>query len=189
MTKIIRCPWSAKYDDVAKEYHDHEWCKLNLDEHYLFEMVVLEFFQAGISWSVILHKREAFRQAFKDFDVRKVAQMDESDIERLMHDRNIVRNKNKIKAAINNARVFLKIEQEEGSFANFLRKYIPQPIIHHPQTADQIPTHNDISDKLATVMKQAGFSYVGSISLYSFLQAVGLINDHIEKCSFKYTNA
>ena len=186
MNDITRCPWSDLDDLLIKDYHDHEWGKLNLDERYLFEILVLELFQSGLSWSTVLHKRLNFRQAFCNFVPAEVAQMTEQDQTRLLQDKGIIRNQRKIAAAMTNARALLIIDAKYGNFAHYLQKFIPTPIIHHPQTSDEVPTTSKIAQKLAKQMKKDGFTFVGPVILYSFLQGVGLINDHLEKCPFKY---
>lgn len=186
MSEITRCPWSNKDDSLMQQYHDHEWGKLNLDESYLYEMLTLELFQSGLNWSVILHKRENFRRDFHNFIPAEVAQMDETDINNLMQDNSIVRNKQKITAAIKNARAILVLDATYGTFARYLQTFIKTPIVHHPQTLQEVPTTNKIAQKMAKQMKKDGFSFVGPVILYSFLQAVGLINDHLENCPFKY---
>lgn len=186
MNNITRCPWSDHDDPLIKEYHDHEWGKLNLDEHYLYEMLLLESFQSGLSWSTILHKRAHFRTAFKNFVPEEVAQMSASAIEQLMQDKGIIRNKHKITAAINNARALLIIDAQYGSFAHYLQQFIKTPIMHHPQTSSEVPTTNKVAQKLAKQMKKDGFTFVGPVIIYSFLEGVGLINDHLENCPFKY---
>lgn len=180
---IKRCDWANMNDPVCRTYHDQEWCKLNLNERYLYEMLVLETFQAGLSWKTILHKRANFRKAFADFDVQKVAHFDDQQFQRLMNDPGIIRNRTKIKAAINNARIVVKL----GSFAKFLKQAVPHPIIHYPKTAADVPSQNQTSRLLAKKMKQVGFKFVGPTVLYSFLEGVGLINDHIRDCSFKFS--
>lgn len=186
MSETKRCPWSSNHGLLIEQYHDHEWGKLNLNEHYLYEMLVLESFQSGLNWSIILHKRENFRHAFKNFIPEEVAQMGDEDIKKLMQDSSIVRNKQKITAAIKNARAVLIIVAKYGSFAHYLQSFIKTPIMHHPQTPDEVPTTSSIAKEMAKQMKKDGFSFVGPVIIYSFLQAVGLINDHLENCPYKY---
>ena len=182
----LRCPWGQTRDKIVQKYHDHEWGKLNLDEHYLYEMLVLELFQSGLNWSVVLHKRENFRKAFKNFDPVEVAQMTDEDVDKLMQDSSIIRNKMKINAAIKNAKAILMIQAKDGSFAKYLQHFIPTTIVHHPETYDEVPTTNDIAKKIAKQMKKDGFFFVGPVIIYSYLQGIGLINDHLEHCPFKY---
>lgn len=182
----IRCPWGETTDQLYQTYHDQEWGKLNLNENYLYEMLVLESFQSGLSWATILHKRENFRLAFANFDFHKVANFTEKDYQQLLKNTGIVRNKSKIKAAINNARIFVQLEQQGSSFANFLQRTIAEPIINHPQKMADVLSQDTNSQIISKEMKKAGFKFVGPTTIYSFLQAVGLINDHLENCSFKY---
>lgn len=186
MKTINRCPWGESQDETMQNYHDHEWGKLNLDDQYLYEILVLELFQSGLSWSTILHKRENFRAAFKNFDIVKVAQFTDADISMLLQNKGIIRNQRKITAAIKNAQAIQTIKEKYDSFAKYLQQFVHTPIMHHFETMDEIPAANDLSKKIAQEMKKAGFSFVGPVVVYSFLQAVGLINDHLEDCHFKY---
>ncbi|GAA3627843.1 DNA-3-methyladenine glycosylase I [Lactobacillus hamsteri] len=186
MPEIKRCSWGDTDDELSRKYHDEEWGKFNLDEKYLYEMLVLESFQSGLSWATILYKRENFRHAFADFDVEKVSKFTDADFERLMNDAGIIRNKLKINAAINNAQVLSNWHRNGNCFSTFLCEFIPNPIIHHFDSESDVPAKNELSAKISKEMKKQGFKFVGPTTIYSFLQAVGLINDHIEKCSFKY---
>lgn len=188
MTKMKRCFPTKGHDPIYEEYHDYEWGKLNLDEKYLYEMLVLEIFQSGLSWSTVLHKRANFKHDFANWDFEKVAQFKEEDYQHLLNDASIIRNKLKIKAAINNAQTLIKLERKYQSFAAFLKKFIPEPIIHHPTSLSEIPSQDKYSLEIATALKKEGFTFVGPVTVYSFLQAVGLINDHVEGCPFKYEN-
>lgn len=183
-----RCNWTyfGSTDQLYQNYHDHEWGKFNLDEQYLFEMLVLESFQSGLSWSTILHKRKNFRKAFANFDVNKVAQFDEQDLKRLVNDTGIIRNKLKINAAINNAKILKEWHKNGKTLSDFLQNYIPKPIINHPQTMSNIPAKTELSTQISKDMKKSGFKFIGPTTIYSFLQGVGLVNDHLEKCDFKY---
>ncbi|MBP2057742.1 DNA-3-methyladenine glycosylase I [Lactobacillus colini] len=183
-----RCDWnySGSIEQIYQDYHDYEWGKLNLNENYLFEMLILESFQSGLSWSTILHKRDNFKKAFADFDIDKVSQFDEQDIKRLLTDSTIIRNKLKINAAINNARVISSWHKKGKTLGEFLQQYIPEPIINHPQSMSDIPAKTDLSTQISKDMKKAGFKFVGPTTIYSFLQGTGFINDHLEKCDFKY---
>lgn len=186
MKKSKRCFPVSNNDPIYQEYHDREWGKLNLNEKYLYEMLVLESFQSGLSWRTVLHKRANFKKDFADWDFQKVAQFNSQDFERLMKDKGIIRNRLKIKAAINNARVLVNLEKKDGSFAHFLQEFIPKPIIHHPQKAANLLSQDAHSRTIAKALKKEGFKFVGPVTIYSFLQAVGLINDHFDWCSFKY---
>lgn len=188
MTKptISRCPWGDTKDKIVQDYHDHEWGKLNLDDQYLYEMLVLELFQSGLSWSTILHKRENFRKAFKNFDIKQVALMTDDDVSLLLQDKSIIRNQIKIRAAIKNARAISKVKEKYGSLAKYLQSFVPTQIVHHPETVDEVPTSNEIAQEMTKQMKKDGFFFVGPVIIYSYLQGIGLINDHLESCTFKY---
>lgn len=187
--KVIRCSWANTSDKLMQEYHDHEWGKLNLNEQYLFEKFILDSFQSGLSWSTILHKRANFRQAFANFDVNQIAKFDQHDFNRLMQDSGIIRNQLKIRAAINNARVIANWHQNGQTFVGFLKQYFPQPLVNHPHSDQEIPAQTLLSKKISLELKKTGFKFVGPTTVYSFLQAVGLINDHLESCFFKYQHS
>ena len=180
-----RC-FPNKPDKLYEDYHDKEWGKLNLESKYLYEMLVLESFQSGLSWSTILHKRENFKHDFANWDYEAVAKFSDDDFKKLMNDPGIVRNKMKINAAINNASALVKLEQKYGSFAKFLKKFIPEPIINHPQNINDWVSQDSHSQAIAKALKSEGFKFVGPVTIYSFLQAIGLINDHLEGCPAKY---
>lgn len=186
MTQRMRCDWGNTPNETYQTYHDQEWGKLNLNNQYLYEMLVLESFQSGLSWETILNKRENFRQDFIDFDYHKVAKFTDKDFATLMQDKGIIRNRRKIEAAINNAQVLVKLEEEGSSFKDFLLPYISQPIINHPHTMADVPAKSELSIQLSKAMKKMGFKFVGPVTIYSFLQAVGLVNDYIEECYYKY---
>lgn len=186
---VTRCfPPQGTNDQLYIKYHDREWGKLNLDERYLYEMMVLESFQSGLSWATILKKRGNFRQAFANFDVTKVAKFNEDDRQRLLHDAGIVRNRMKIDAAINNAQVLVKMHQNGETLGQLLKEFIPQPIVNHPQKMGDVPAKTTLSSKIAKTLKKRGFKFLGPVTVYSFLQAVGLINDHLDSCDFKYSS-
>lgn len=183
--EVRRCSWGNSKNPLYQKYHDQEWGKLNLDSNYLYEMLVLESFQSGLSWETILNKRENFKKAFANFDYHEVAKFNENDFERLMQDKGIVRNRLKINAAINNAKMLVKLEKENQTLGEFLTQFIPKPIMHHPRKMEDIPASDDLSKEVSKEMKKLGFKFVGPVTIYSFLQAIGLINDHLENCSFK----
>ena len=184
---IKRCDWSGMDKPVYQQYHDSEWGKLNLDEHYLFEMLVLESFQAGLSWLTILKKRENFRQAFANFDVQKVASFGDQQRQALLNDKGIIRNKLKINAAINNAKAIVKLHRRGQTLKPILTDIVPKVIVHHPVTMADVPTQSKESQRLSRRLKKLGFKFVGPVTMYSYLEAVGLINDHADDCPFKYT--
>lgn len=183
--EIVRCSWGNTSDELYRNYHDHEWGKLNLDEKYLYEMLVLESFQSGLSWTTILHKRENFRQAFANFEVEKVAQFTQKDFDKLMQNSGIIRNRLKINAAINNAQVLVKWHQEGKTLRDFLLKYFPQPLDNHYQKMNDVPASTPLSTQVSKELKKAGFKFVGPTTIYSFFQAVGLVNDHLANCQFR----
>lgn len=177
-----RCQWCGD-DLLYQHYHDHEWGVPLHDDQQLFEFLILEGFQAGLSWITILRKREAFRAAFAGFDPHKVAAFDQQDIERLMQDTGIVRNRLKINAAINNARCFLTIQTEVGSFDQWIWRYVDhQPIINHWQAHADIPVHTPLAETISRDLKKRGFTFVGPTVIYSHMQATGMINDHVTGC-------
>ena len=183
----LRCDWNTS-DPVYIKYHDEEWGKEVTNDHKMFEFLVLESAQAGLSWITILKRRENYRNAFAGFDAGKVAQMTELDVERLMQDSGIIRNRRKIAATITNAQHFLEIQKEFGSFCNYLRTFLPdgKPVINNWKTLSEIPASTPLSDVISKDMKKRGFKFFGTTICYAHLQAVGYVNDHLEKCSFKY---
>ncbi|MDR1761048.1 MAG: DNA-3-methyladenine glycosylase I [Bacteroidales bacterium] len=183
----LRCDWSTS-DPIYITYHDEEWGKEVTDDHTMFEFLVLEGAQAGLSWLTILKRRDNYRNAFADFNAEKVAKMTEQDVERLMQDSGIIRNRLKIKATISNAHRFLEIQKEFGSFCNYLRTFLPKgkPIINHWNMLSEIPVSTPLSDAISKDMKKRGFKFFGTTICYAHLQAVGYVNDHVEGCPFKY---
>ncbi|MEY2830131.1 MAG: hypothetical protein RIQ33_1989 [Bacteroidota bacterium] len=186
MTKEkIRCGWCLK-DDLYKKYHDEEWGKPVKDDTILFEFLILESFQAGLSWYTVLKKRENFRKAFKNFDAKKIATFTQADIDRLMADAGIIRNKLKIEAAINNAKLFLELQKQHGSFAHFIWKFTNhKSIVNHPKTLADLKPTSEISDLMSKELGKLGFKFRGSTICYAFMQAVGMVDDHIEDCWLK----
>ncbi|RVU71039.1 MULTISPECIES: DNA-3-methyladenine glycosylase I [Lactobacillus] len=182
----LRCPWGQTRDEIIQNFHDHEWGKMKLEDQYLFEMLVLQLFQSGLNWRVILHKRENFRKAFKDFDPVAVASITEREVNRLVGDASIIRNRRKIESAIQNAKAILMIQAKYGSFAKFLQEMVPMQIMHNPEIFEDVPTSSDVAKNVAQKMKEEKFVFVGPTIIYSYLQSIGLINDHIECCPFKY---
>jgi len=184
---IVRCPWCGD-DPLYVDYHDHEWGRLRPDdERRLFEFLVLEGAQAGLSWLTILRRREGYREAFCGFDVVRVAQMTEVDVERLTHFGGIIRNRRKIESAINNARCFLAVQQEFGSFHAYICSFLPggKPVVNHPRTLGDIPATSPLSDAISSDMKSRGFRFFGSTMCYAFLQAAGYVDDHLDGCFCK----
>ncbi|MGV3508253.1 MAG: DNA-3-methyladenine glycosylase I [Sphingobacteriaceae bacterium] len=183
---ITRCAWCGT-DPLYVKYHDEEWGKEVHDDKILFEFLILESAQAGLSWITILKRREGYRKAFADFDVEKVAKFTEEDVERLMQDTGIIRNRLKIIAAINNAKLFIKVQQEFGSFDKYLYSFLPdgKPIKNSLASLKEIVPRTEISDAIAKDMKKRGFKFFGTTICYAHMQATGMVNDHIMDCSFR----
>lgn len=182
-----RCSWVPD-DRLYINYHDNEWGVPVHDDQVLFEFLVLESAQAGLSWITILRKRENYRKAYEGFDPRIVAKFDATKVEELMANSGIVRNRRKIESSINNAKLFIDIQKEYESFANFLWSYVDnQPIIGGWNKLEEVPVTTELSDRLSKDLKKRGFKFVGSTIMYSYLQAVGVVNDHTKNC-FKYND-
>ncbi len=181
MTKT-RCKWVGK-DTLYQEYHDNEWGKPVYDDDTLFEFLVLESFQAGLSWITILKKREGFKNAFDNFDYKKISKYSESKHEELRQDTGIVRNKLKIKATTTNALAFIEIQKEFGSFSKYLWAFVDgKPIVNKFKTVQDVPAKTELSDKISKDLKKRGFKFVGSTIMYAYMQAVGMVNDHTTDC-------
>ncbi len=181
MTKQ-RCAWAESHP-LLQSYHDKEWGVPTSDDRKLFEFLVLESAQAGLSWLTILKRREGYRKAFADFDARKVAEFSSADVERLMQDAGIIRNRMKIEAAITNARHFLEVQQEFGSFAQYFWQFVKgKPIQNRFRQDQSLPATTALSDRISRDLKQRGFRFMGSTIVYAHMQAMGLVNDHVMGC-------
>jgi len=178
-----RCFWVDEKSELYKKYHDEEWGVPKFDDKELFELLILESFQAGLSWITILKKREAFRKAYDNFDIEKVTHYSDEKINELMSNKDIVRCKNKIISSINNAKIFKQIQNEFGSFSNYIWGFTDNKVIKN--TTGQIITTSPLSDKISKDLKKRGMKYTGSTIIYSYLQAIGVIDDHDKEC-FKY---
>ena len=179
--KTKRCTWATT--ELYREYHDKEWGVPVHDDDKLFEMLILEGMQAGLSWLTILNKREAFREAFDHFNCRKVARYDDAKMEELMQNEKIIRNRLKIRSAVINAQQFIKIQEEFGSFDKYLWSYVDyEPIYNHFSTEKEVPAKTALSDRISKDLKKRGFKFVGSTIIYAYMQAVGLVNDHVKSC-------
>ncbi len=177
-----RCGWCTDDPDYIR-YHDEEWGVPCHDDQKLFEFLILEGAQAGLSWITLLKRREGYRNAFADFDPEAVAQFTEQDVERLLQDKGIVRNRLKVNSAINNARAFLKVQEEFGSFDRYIWSFVNHtPIRNQWQTLSEVPVTTPESDAMSKDLKKRGFSFVGSIICYAYMQAVGMVNDHLVSC-------
>lgn len=177
-----RCEWGDS-SDIYRQYHDEEWGVPVYDDRKLFEFLVLESAQAGLSWITILKRREGYRRAFADFDPDIVAQYDEHKVEELLQDTGIIRNKLKIRATISNAKAFLKVQEEFGSFSNYIWGFVGgKPIVNHYASMKEIPAQTELAVKISKELKKRGFSFLGPTVLYSHMQATGLVNDHLTHC-------
>lgn len=181
-----RCTWCGS-DPLYMKYHDEEWGKEVHDDRVLFEFLILESAQAGLSWITILRRRENYRQAFADFDPVRVAAFDAADVERLMNDPGIIRNRLKIEAAISNAARFLEVQEEFGSFDRYLYSFMPdgKPLVNSVRSNGDVPATTAISDRISRDMKKRGFRFFGSTICYAHMQATGMVNDHLDTCAFK----
>ena len=178
-----RCFWVPPDDVLYIDYHDKEWGVPVHDDRKLFEFLILEGFQAGLSWRTVLHKRENFRKAFAEFEVQEVARFNEGRIGRLMNNAGIIRNQLKIRAAVQNARAFLDVQQKYGSFDSFIWQFTDgRPLVNHWQTEEQVPASTELSDKISKELKSLGFKFVGTTICYAHMQATGMVNDHTVDC-------
>lgn len=177
-----RCKWVNLKNNLYIDYHDKEWGIPHFDDNYLFEMLLLETFQAGLSWECVLNKREAFKLAFDNFDYYKISKYDIQKINELCNNKKIIRNKLKIKATINNAKVFIDIQNEFGTFSKYIWSFTNNKIIKNID--NNFKTSSELSDKISKNLKQRGMKFVGTTIIYSYLQAIGIINDHDINCNF-----
>lgn len=178
----IRCGWCGD-DSLYMWYHDEEWGNPDHDDRHLFEMICLEGAQAGLSWITILRKRENYRAAFDNFDVEKVARYDETKIASLLQDAGIVRNKLKVKAFVKNAHAFLQVQEEFGSFDNYIWRFVDgEPIINHFATLADVPATTERAQIMSKELKKRGFTFVGPTICYAFMQSCGMVNDHVLDC-------
>lgn len=182
------CNW-AKSSEREQVYHDEEWCVPSYDDRYLFEMLNLEGAQAGLSWRTILDKREAYKQAFANFDIETCAHFSEDDLEQLRQNEGIIRNRLKIRAVQTNAEAALKVQAEFGSFSSYVWHFTDHKrIIHHFENESEVPAQNELSERVSRDMKKRGFKFVGPVIIYSYLQAVGVLDDHVVSCPFHSLN-
>ncbi len=177
-----RCTWCEK-DDLYRNYHDNEWGQPIYDDQILFEFLILETFQAGLSWYMVLAKRENFRKAFANFDYKIVANYTEEQIQELLLDAGIIRNQLKVRAAVSNAIAFIKVQEEFGSFSDYIWKFTGgKPIDNRPKSLKDVPASTPLSDEISKDLKKRGFKFVGTTVVYAHMQATGMVNDHIENC-------
>lgn len=176
----MRCKWCNEKNKKYVEYHDKEWGILNTEDKYLFEMLILESFQAGLSWECVLNKREAFRKSYDNFVIDKIINYDDKKIEELINNKDIIRNKLKIKSSINNAKIFKKISEEYKGFYNYLKTFTKGDVIY-----ENDKTTSNLSDNISQDLQKRGMKFVGSTIIYSYLQAIGVINSHDDTCDYK----
>ena len=182
MSEVSRCLWCGDLP-IYVDYHDNEWGRPVHDDRKLFEMLILEGMQAGLTWLTVLKKREAFREAFDNFDPIKVSQYDDAKIKELLANEGIIRNRLKVNGAVINAKLCLDIVKNHGSFDKFIWEYVNHtPIIRHPKKLEDIPATTPLSDKISKDLKKLGFKFVGSTIIYAFMQATGMVNDHVTSC-------
>lgn len=182
MCEKIRCSWAGELP-IYIDYHDNEWGRPVHDDNKLFEMLILEGMQAGLSWITVLKKRKAFREAFDGFDPDKVALYDEKKIQELLANEGIIRNRLKVNAAVTNANVFLEVQKKYGSFDKFIWEYVKRtPIRNHWEKMAEVPAKTTLSDQISKDLKKMGFKFVGSTIIYAFMQAIGMANDHVTNC-------
>ena len=172
-----RCKWCNLKNTLYIEYHDNEWCVPNFNDKYLYEMLLLESFQAGLSWECVLNKRDSFRKAYDNFDLNRVISYDDNKVNELLSNKDIIRNKRKINASINNSKIFKTIVDEYGSFYNYLRTFTEDRTVYETNK-----TTNDLSDALSKDLQNRGMTFVGSIIIYAYLQAIGVIYSHDKDC-------
>lgn len=177
------CTWAKNGGPEIRAYHKNEWCHPSHDDHYIFEMMTLEIFQAGLNWELVLKKRPAFQHAFANFEVTKVANMSSEDVTHLMNDASIIRNQLKIQDTITNAQAFLKIQSEFGSFEHYIWQFVNyRQVNNHIRIPAEIHAKTPLSEKISQDLKQHGFKFMGPTITYSFMQAIGLVNDHEISC-------
>ncbi len=182
MDNKSRCNWTGN-DELMIKYHDEEWGKPIHDDRTLFEFIVLESAQAGLSWRTILHRREGYRKAFANFDYEKVAKFTQKDVERLMNDAGIIRNRLKILATINNAQRFIEVRKEFGTFDKYIWSFVKnKPIVNKFKELKELPAKTELSDRISADLKKRGFKFMGSTIVYAHMQATGMVNDHLTTC-------
>ena len=185
MMEQKRCSWCLS-SDLYKKYHDQEWGKPVSDDAVFFEFLLLETFQAGLSWITILNKRENFKKAFDNFDYKIIANYNDDKIQELLQDSGIIRNKLKVYSAVLNAQNFMKIQQNHGSFSNYIWAFVNnKSIVNHPEKHSEVPAKTELSDQISKDLKKLEFKFVGSTVIYAFLQATGIVNDHVVDCFYK----
>ena len=185
MSIKIRCAWASK--EIFHKYHDSEWCVPNHNDRYHFEILTLEGAQAGLSWETVLKKRKNYKKLFDNFDVKKVSKYNKTKIEKLLKDEGIIRNRLKVESTVQNAKEFIKIQKEFGSFDKYIWNFVDDKVITNKiKSMKDVPSQTSLSDLISKDLKSRGFKFVGSTIIYAYLQAVGIVNDHEEKCFCKH---
>lgn len=175
-----RCFWVDEKSEIYVKYHDKEWGNPKFDDRNLLELLILEGFQAGLSWLTVLKKRQAFRVEYENFDVEKVANFDENKIAKMLANKEIIRSEQKIRASILNAKIFMKIQKEFGSFSDYIWGFTGHKVVYNSD--GKVIVSNELSDKISKDLKKRGMKYVGTVIVYSYLQAIGVVNDHDKEC-------
>lgn len=182
------CLWPNN-NKLMQTYHDEEWCVPNYDDQYIFEMLTLEGAQSGLSWSIVLSKREGYKEAFHNFDIIYCSKLTNTDLEYIKEHNNVIKHLSKLQSVRNNANAILKIQEEFGSFSEFLWRYVEhKPIINNWETDAEIPAQTALSKQISNDLKKRGFKYVGPVTIYSFMQSIGMVDDHIKKCACHVSN-
>lgn len=182
------CLWPGK-SQMMQQYHDNEWCVPSHDDSYIFEMLTLEGAQAGLSWNIVLSKREDYKKAFRDFDIEYCSKLCDEKLESIREQFNVVKNLSKLKSVRNNALEIIKIQSEFGSFSNFLWRYVDfNPVINNWESDGNVPAQTGLSEKISKDLKRRNFKFVGPVIIYSFLQAIGIVDDHIRTCPYNSAN-
>ncbi|MDD7795512.1 DNA-3-methyladenine glycosylase I [Clostridium sp. 'White wine YQ'] len=182
------CSWPGN-SEMMRRYHDNEWCIPSHDDSYIFEMLTLEGAQSGLSWNIVLSKREEYRKAFKNFDIEYCSRLSDDDLEKIREEYNVVKNLLKLKSVRNNALEIIKIQSEFGSFSNYLWKYVDfKPVINNWESEASVPAQDSISEQISKDLKKRNFKFVGPVTMYSFMQAIGMVDDHKRTCPFHSLN-
>lgn len=179
------CTWAQNASPLMQEYHAKEWCQVSHTDQYIFEMLCLEGYQAGLSWNTIIEKRAAFQEDFYNYDVKRVSTMTSDDIEKLMSDERIIRHRGKLNATVSNAKSFIEVQNEFGSFDKYIWSFVNNRQINdHIRIPEEVHAKTPLSEKISTDLKKRGFKFVGPVIIYSFMQAIGLVNDHEIDCMY-----
>ncbi|UOQ48518.1 DNA-3-methyladenine glycosylase I [Gracilibacillus caseinilyticus] len=179
------CLWPGS-KQLMQTYHDKEWCVPSYDDQYIFEMLTLEGAQSGLSWSIVLRKRDSYQEAFRNFDIKYCSQLNDKDLTAIKEQFNVIKHLAKLQSVRANALAILDIQKEFGSFSNFLWEYINfEPIVNNWEKEESIPSHTDLSTRISKDLKKRNFKFVGPVTIYSFMQAIGMVNDHITTCRYR----